>query len=381
MVRKTVSVTFFEIRHRLLSFVLGLLGVAVAVALVVFVVTLGRASGVETQRLMESLGFNLLILPAGVEPAEFWSADVVQGEMPEEYVERLAGTPGVGADHHVAALQEKVSVEGYEALLTGVLPGRRAVDGGEGEAMGHRIERGRCWLGFALAEALGLREGDAIRLHGKMLQVERRLPEESTRDDIRIWAHLRDVQQMLGMEGHINAIYAVGRSEADEPPGAARARINAVLPGVVVTQLRSITAAGAATRRMMRQYARFMIALAVVGCAAWVGLLAALNTRERRSEIGLLRALGFDAGGIAALFVTRAALMGLAGAAAGFALGTALALQWGPAIFEGAVVGARPAYDLLVAALLITPLLAALAALAPASLAVAEDPAAILTEE
>lgn len=381
MVRKNVSVTFFEIRHRPLSFGLGLLGVAVACALVVFVVTVGRASNVETARLMQSLGFNILILPEGTDPGELWSTDAVEGDMPEEYVERLAAAPGVGVDHYVATLQERVSVEGHPALLTGVLPARRAVDGGEGDPLGHRIERGRCWLGFAVAEALGLREGDAVKLHGVTLEVERRLREESAKDDVRIWAHLRDVQAMLGMEGRINLIHARGRVGEGEPVEAVRARINVVLPGVVVTRLRSITVAGAATRRMMRHHAQFVIALAGVGCAAWVGLLALLNTRDRRPEIGLLRALGFGTGRIAALFLGRAALMGLAGAAVGLALGTALALHYGPGIFDGAGVGARPAIDLLVGVPAVAPLLAALGALLPTLLAVAEDPAAILTEE
>ena len=57
--------------------------------------------------------------------------------------------------------------------------------------------------------------------------------------------------------------------------------------------------------------------LVVLVCAAWVGLLAWSNVRERRSEIGLLRALGKGSGKIASLFFGRAALLGLIGGCVG----------------------------------------------------------------
>ena len=63
----------------------------------------------------------------------------------------------------------------------------------------------------------------------------------------------------------------------------------------------------------------------VLACAVWVGLLALLNVRERRTEIGVLRAIGKGSGRIAALFLGKAVLLGLAGAAIGFPLGSVLA--------------------------------------------------------
>ena len=101
----------------------------------------------------------------------------------------------------------------------------------------------------------------------------------------------------------------------------------------------------------------------------------ALNVRERRSEIGLWRALGRSSATIAALFLGRAMILGVMGAVAGFAAGTAMALHWGPKIFPVTAGALAPDYSLLGWALLLTPALAAVAAFLPAMMAVAQDPA------
>ena len=124
-----------------------------------------------------------------------------------------------------------------------------------------------------------------------------------------------------------------------------------------------------------------IVAVVVVVCAAWVGLLSLLNVRERRHEIGLLRALGFGSGPIAGLFITRSALMGLIGALSGFGVGTWLALELGGDIFKITFKSAEPAWDTFLPLVLGAPVLAALAGLLPAVVAVTQDPATVLTEE
>jgi len=66
-----------EIRHRWLSFVIGLFAVTGAVALFVALLTMGRASNRETKRLMRNLGFNVLVVPGETDMAsatENWLA-------------------------------------------------------------------------------------------------------------------------------------------------------------------------------------------------------------------------------------------------------------------------------------------------------------------
>jgi putative ABC transport system permease protein len=114
----------------------------------------------------------------------------------------------------------------------------------------------------------------------------------------------------------------------------------------------------------------------------WIGVLAATNVRDRRQEIGLLRALGYDTSGILRLFLGKAMLVGLFGAIAGFLLGTGLGLQFGPRIFEiTARIILRPEPSLLGFSCILAPLFAVIASLIPAAIAVTYDPAATLGEQ
>ena len=71
-------------------------------------------------------------------------------------------------------------------------------------------------------------------------------------------------------------------------------------------------------RQMIERLAPYTIALVLAVAAAWVAALAVMNVRERYSEIGILRAIGYGTGTIATLVLGRAILIGLVAALIGF---------------------------------------------------------------
>jgi lipoprotein-releasing system permease protein len=125
----------------------------------------------------------------------------------------------------------------------------------------------------------------------------------------------------------------------------------------------------------------FLSPFLLVVSALWVGIMAALNVRERRPEIGVLRALGYGSGRIAGLFLVKAVLLGVLGALAGFALGNALAMSFGPGIFKVTATAIQTDWSLLGYAVVGAPLFAAMATFIPAMQAVAQDPAVTLRED
>ena len=110
------------------------------------------------------------------------------------------------------------------------------------------------------------------------------------------------------------------------------------------------------------------------------GVLATINVRERRTEIGIMRALGYGSGRIAGLFLSKAVLIGVIGAAVGYGIGSALALKFGPGIFKVTAKSIQAEPRLLFWALLAAPAFAALASFIPTALAVTDDPAKTLRE-
>jgi len=370
-----------EILHRKLNFALGLLAVAGAVALFVAMLTMSRASENETRRLMRDMGFNLLIVPKNTNMEDFWANDFAREEMPEEYVKKLANTKDISADHYVATLEKKVEWRGRKILLTGILPELGAVGKRKKSRMGFTIKPGTVYVGHELARSQKIKPGDRIEILGGEFTVERCLAESGSKDDVRIYADLHDVQRLLGKEGKINAIKAMGCLCYGGSLATIRDELARALPDTKVTEFRSIALARAEMRKMVERYAMFILPTVLLVCAAWVGVLALMNVRDRRREIGILRALGLGSGRIAALFLGRAVIIGLVGAVAGFFIGSALALRFGPVIFKITSQKIVPIYGLLAWSLVLTPLIAAIAGFLPAMVAVTQDPAQILTEE
>jgi putative ABC transport system permease protein len=370
-----------EMRLRWLNLTLALLAVAGAAALVVSLAAMGRATNVETKRLMRNLGFNLLVLPGQADLAQYWSTDTVQGDMPQAYVQKLARTPGIGADHYVATLQQRLQWRGLQIVLTGILPERNAVDAPGKDPMGYSVGPGECFVGYAIVQTLGLNEGQRIEIEGVPLKVARCMVEDGSKEDVRLYAHLTDAQRILKRPGRINTIQALGCLCQGGELAILRGRIAKVLPDTYVTELRNIAAARTETRHLVEQNAGVVVSAVLLTAALWVALLAWLNVRERRQEIGVMRALGFGTGHVAAMFLGRAVLIGVVGALLGFGVGTWLAGQYGADLFRLTFAKVKPAFDLLPRTVLGSVLITALASLLPAMIAVTQDPARTLTEE
>jgi putative ABC transport system permease protein len=356
----------------------------VAVALFVAYSTTMEASQRETTRLARDIGFNLRIIPQDTDMERFWLTGFSDRTMPEHSVQRLAQYDGVFLtfNHLVATLQGTFKLEGRPILLTGLAPTLTAPDQKK-QPMGFAIPAGTVFVGYQVAEQFGLNQGDAIQLGADPFTVARCLIESGTDDDLRVFGLLSDVQRVLNLPGSINEIKAIDclcLTSEEEPLEVLRAELAKVLPEAKVLQLRAIADVRARQRQTATRYAAFLTPFLLAAAAAWVGVLAVLNVRERKIEIGILRALGYGSGRIAGLFLGRAILLGIAGATGGYLVGSGLAVRFGPEIFQVTANLIRVLPSLWIWAMLASPAMAALASLIPAILAVTQHPAEILRE-
>jgi len=368
-----------EIQHRKLNFLAGVVAVVGAVALSVAIITVAGALQRETTRVMHNLGFNLLILAEDTDMLQFWSEDFAREEMPERHVHRLADSDIMTVRHLVARLAKKTEWRRREVLLTGILPAAPIAYRSKESPMGLTIPRGAAYVAFTLVRSMNIKVGDTLKLGDKRLTVDRCLPETGSQDDIRIYAHLHEVQALLGKAGRINEIQALavlGASLATIRNDVAR-----VLPDTKVIEVTPITAARTRTHSMVEKHAAFVILAVLLAAGISIALLTLGNVRERRGEIGIFRAMGLGSTPIGALFIGKAVLVGLIGAAAGFALGTWLALYLGPQIFPLTATKMTPMLSLLIWALVGAPLLCVMASYLPTVYAILQDPAEILREE
>lgn len=374
-----------EIRHREINFILGLTAILLATALFVAFFSAGEASKRETTRLMRDIGFNIRVIPLETDMERFWINGFSQHTMPEHYVDDLADHPGISYNHLTATLQKTIIWADHEVILTGMAP-EVIPPGKTSSRMTFSIEPSTVYVGYEPARELGLRPGDIIEIENQPFTVVRCLSETGSLDDIRIYGHLKDIQNILDMTGRINEIKAlqcmcVGDYDQAESLDHLRAQLEHVLPDAKVILMQSIAIARQEQRIMAELYFSYIFPFLLFAVMAWIGILAFLNVRERRHEIGIMRAIGYNSGKIALLFLGKAALSGFIGAAVGFFLGTVLSVKFGPLIFKVTAVSIKPQMKLLIWCLLGSPLVCAASVIMPTMLGVYQDPAVTLRED
>ena len=360
---KIRSLVWNEMIHRKLNFAIALLAVAVAVACSVGVITLIGSYQLQTEsrvaalddeirKITKSMGFNITILPKDQNLADFHASDFAQKTMPYEYVQRLAESKEVVTIQHLRpALVQKIdwTEQNRQILLMGVSGVVPFQHRDPKKPLSQPVPKGTMNIGSVLARELELKEGDETSLIGQTFRLGKIYPQRGTKDDITVWVDLQAAQQMLNLDGRINMIQALECNCATIDRLAEIQSELAALLGdeVQVIELASkaiarakarqqVKADGLATISRLEQLASVLLPLTIVGAGLLVGLLALANVRERRAEIGILRAVGTRSRQILALFVSKAFIVGLLGACLGYGLGfggaTRLA-QFGPVLY------------------------------------------------
>jgi putative ABC transport system permease protein len=186
------------------------------------------------------------------------------------------------------------------------------------------------------------------------------------------WVPLATLQRVTGHAGEVSLFQARVRDAGEA------ARVTARLAADPLLRAVPLHALGAAEGRLL---ARVRMLLTLVSVAALVAAaLTMLGTLTdlalaRRRDVATLRALGARSRDVVRLFLAESAVVGVAGGALGYAAGGALAWLVGREVFAATIL---PRWDVLPVVLLVSVVVALVAAIGPARLALAAEPAAIL---
>ncbi len=386
----------------------------------------------ETRKLMLTMGFNLMIVHRDTNMADFWADDFASHDLPQAYVDQLADSPKLEHVRHlVATLQKKIEWRKRRVLLVGYLAEtpQKHFGGKKEKSLGPNIKPGEAYLGYELWRSFDLKVGDKIDIAGQSFVVARTQKERGGKQDIELSLNLADAQRVLGAPGRVSQIMALGCQCEGERLPTIRNELAEVLPDTKISEFDSIAQARAEQRQLVadqrqeiarqgeeerqrlagqraaivregeerRQFvaakrvevqnvlenlAGAVTPLVVLVCALWIGLLAWANVRERRVEIGVLRALGKSSPYIAALFLGRAIVLGLLGGGLGYLLAGLVASQVTGMVQElgGSPISFAPPRELLLWTMLGAPLVCALACYLPTLRAITQDPASVLRE-
>ncbi|HMX17199.1 MAG TPA: FtsX-like permease family protein, partial [Rhodocyclaceae bacterium] len=261
----------------------------------------------------------------------------LRGRLPEEFYPRLATDPDVAAAS--PQLELRVNLPGRREPLTvlGLDPFRAAALApqllarpdaqGQGAAGLALLEPDVILLSTAALESLGVSPGERLPVQvgvgTRELRVAGTLPAVGAGRRLGVM-DIAGAQWMLDHVGMLSRIDLRLRPGAD--PGALRARWADRIPAGARFETPAET--GERSANVSRAYRVNLSVLALV--ALFTGAFLVFSTQvlsllRRRSQLALLRVLGFTRGQLLGLVLVEGAVLGLAGSIAGVAGGVAIA--------------------------------------------------------
>ncbi len=399
----------------LTSFLAILLGIAVIVA----VRTISLASKEKITEEMHNLGSNLLVIPRATKVSDYYTADFGDEVMQEKYADILNTSEFAEKVHEmIPKLSSKITIDKQKVILTGVLPKeefkakpkwkttgwfkkeRRAEIEPGSEKVEETIARREipalkfekkpkvkrkifqslglreAILGSETAKLLGKKEGEKLNIKGREFTISQVFEATGTVDDIRIYAHLHTVQDLLGKGKVINAIEIVGCGCETDLIKLGR-DIEKILPGTKAITIRHIAQTQSNTINLMEKFSLIVLIVVLIIGGASIANYMSSNIYQRRREIGTLLAIGATPNLILSIFLEKAILLSLVGGAFGYLVGTGLAVGIGPRIVK-IIVAPQPI--LIIWSMAIAVVINVIFSLIPAKRAANLDPVRILQE-
>ena len=350
------------------------LGVAVATAMIAVATDVGD----KISRELRTYGANLLVTPqedtldlqiGGVDlkpPSD--GAYLNEADLP-----KIRGTFW----HHnivgfAPMLPVNVDVHGERLTLLGTYFSKKLTFGKEDFATGVRITHPwwkvqGAWpdddsqdvlVGESLAAKLALRPGVEIQVGGRAHRISGILSTGGAEDN-QIIAPLGLAQQILGRPGAVRRLYVSALTKPEDAlarrdPKTMNAelfdrwycspyvqsiayQLQEAIPHSHAEQIRQVAQNEGTVLSRIKGLMLLVTLAALLASALAVSAAMATAIFERRSEVGLMKALGAGNASVAALFFVEAMLLALIGGVVGFAGGAVLARQIGRSIFNAQI--------------------------------------------
>jgi len=226
-----------------------------------------------------------------------------------------------------------VVVVGY----SGVMPGSAPLDSLDPQQaqLNSNTEPVLCIAGQQVAARLNAKSRDRLSLHNSERHLDCALTDilrTGDAQDGQIFLSLSDVQKLANTPEKISIIQINASGNATQIEQYA-AQLRQKLPDAEVRPLRQFSEAQAKIYSRISGLLTASTALILILTGLCVMAAMTNIAAERKHDVGMMKAIGGSARGILNLFLTEAALLGLAGGLIGAAAGIALSMALGKAVF------------------------------------------------
>jgi len=323
-------------RGRLLVILLALsAGAAVSAALLNLQTDAKRRLTTE----FRSFGPNVLITP-GPGQSEARDGATLDDSIARAFPSKPFGTNFTGLPFlFLAARVESVdSSRGTQAIVVGTdlrSFGFREPGWNIGDTMTAHYTENDCLVGVHLARSLQVAAGSSLRMKDgvriETCQIRRILSTGGPEDNQAVLS-LKRAQRLAGAEGRISLVEVFVSGDPTEVKQTAT-YLRKRYPDLEVRPLREFSEAQAKVYAHISGLLTAATALILILTGLCVMAAMTNMAAERKHDVGMMKAIGGSARGILSLFLTEAALLGLAGGLMGAAAGMALSIALGKAVF------------------------------------------------
>ena len=325
MTLRTIALCNLKRRKAKAAFVL--VGLLVGVSSVVAFVSLVDALTMDINHKLEKYGANILVLPKTENLSLTYGGLSLGGfsfdmkEIRQKDLEKIQTIKNAG---NVAAVgpmvlgplkirDQNVLLAGVDFEMTSLLRPWWNIQGelplGQGVLVGSEA-----------AQVLGIRQGEQIEISGRELIVTGILDPTGSQDDQILFAPLILAQSILGKEGRISMAEVAALCAAC-PIEEMVKQISDVLPGAKVMAIKQVVKGRMETLSHLRK-----VVYGLTGLVMAVGALVVLVTmmgsvRERTSEFGIFRAIGYKKSQVMRIVLFEAAIISALAGVLGYFLG------------------------------------------------------------
>jgi putative ABC transport system permease protein len=316
-----------NLRRRKTKAAFILVGLLVGVSSVVAFLSLVEALTQDINHKLEEYGANILIVPRTENLSLTYgglSLGGVSFDMQEIRQEELDKVRSIKNAANVAAVGPMVlgaaEVNGRRVMLAGMDFKVYQYLRPWWKFQGTVPEKDGVLLGSEAAQKLGLKVGSPLELKGQRLTVSGVLDSTGSQDDQILFTRLDTAQSLLGMQGRVS-MAEVAALCAGCPVEEMVRQVSEVIPGANVMAIKQVVQGRMETLEHFRKGAYALSAV-----VALVGALVVLVTmmgsvRERTSEIGIFRAIGYRKSHVMKIILLEAGIISVLAGILGYLVG------------------------------------------------------------
>lgn len=377
---KLIDISLSNLRRRKAKASFVLVGLLIGVSAVVAFISLVDALTRDINQKLEEYGANIMIVPKTENLSLTYGGISIGGisfEMQEIIQEDLYKIRTIKNAANVAAVGPMVlgvvKIDSHNVLMAGVDFEVTQYLRPWWKVTGEKPGKKSVLIGTEVSRILGLSVGSGLEANGERLVVSGILDSTGSQDDQIIFAHLSTAQTLLGKEGRIS-MAEVAALCSECPIDDMVNQISVALPDAKVMAIKQVVKGRMETLGHFHKFAYGLSALIMFVGGLMVLVTMMGSVRERTSEFGIFRAVGFRRSHVIRMVLFEAGVISAIAGVLGYIVGLGITKISIPFFTES--VGVKVPFDPVLAGsiFLLAVILGLVSSVYPALLAGNLDP-------